>query len=291
MKVAVMGAHTFLGARLVEMFHLGDGPTVVAVSRWPAQHILAARFAVDLRTADSLDPSDLGAALRGTRAIVDVRPTSVAEAQRSFGTLCYAAAKSGVRRLVFVSGAHASLAGANGDEDPFAAHAAVERRFLEDCRRESVSGIVLRVAGSYGPRSAAFADLITRLRQHRWPVPGPAAAFTGVYTDNLVTAVRQALRPKTPDQRVYPVDDGDPVTWGHVAAILSRELGLGAPGPASDATDSPSPGGSARQDSNRTVAFGTTADLGYEPVVNASTGLERSCAWWRFARGEAERSS
>jgi hypothetical protein len=72
---------------------------------------------------------------------------------------------------------------------------------------------------------------------------------------------------------------------------LSRELGLGAPGPASDATDSPSPGGSARQDSNRTVAFGTTADLGYEPVVNASTGLERSCAWWRFARGEAERSS
>src|SRR5438094_884478 len=68
MKIAVLGAEGCLGTRMIESFHLDEGPSVAAVTAHAADLTRAARFAIDLRVANLLDVDSLARSFAGCSA-------------------------------------------------------------------------------------------------------------------------------------------------------------------------------------------------------------------------------
>lgn len=317
MKVAVIGANGFIGSRVIESFHLGDGPTVVAVAREPSRLRLAARFALDLRIADALDPASLTRALSGCGAVVHAVRVDSFHAKRLPVVLCRSAAEAGVRRVIYLSSAavHGPNPPPDTDEksplrpdhasESYNALIVAERQFFTECRRLGLAGYALRPGVVFGPRSRLIADVVTELRSERaWLLQGGTGICNSLYVDNLVAAIRQCLRAKTGAGLPYLLSDGEAVTWRDFYHTLGRELDL--PVDRIRFLDSLPDGGAAGQPSptwppGLTVSADRAAlqcctwrlptaaaarQFGYNPAVPFDEAIRRTAAWWRYAQGE-----
>ena len=241
MKVAIIGASGFIGARLVERLHLGGRAAVVAVVRRPSSLALPARFAVDLRLADALDGAAVGRALEGCDAVVHAALGDPAQIERMPAALAAGAAAAGVRRVVYLSSAsvHGQNPAPGSDEsspletgqalDYNNAKVRAERRFFAACARHGLAGFALRPGVVYGPRSRWIADLADELLEGRaWLYAEGRGICNAIAADNLVDAVEACLRAPAAAAGPYLVGDAETITWADFQAEATRHLGAPA---------------------------------------------------------------
>ncbi len=320
MKVAVIGANGLIGSRVVESFHLGGGPSVVAIPHHPARSVLAARFTVDIRAADAFDADSLARALQGCNAVVHAVRGEQSTLKRLASAVCRAAAQAGVRRLVYLSSSsvhgpspapgtneQSRIQPASLGEDA-RAQLVAERQVLADCRRLSIAAYVLRPGIVYGPRSPLVAEIATLLRDERATLLDKGATIlNSVYVDNLVAGIRGCLRAKEGAGQPYLIADAETVTWKDFYHAIARELDLPASRMRSveaatfaSHSDAPSPDEAAaslphglqsgllslQENGWKPSTQSAARIIGYAPVVTFSEAIRRSCAWWRFSQGD-----
>ncbi len=237
MKVAVIGASGFIGTRVVEQFHLGRGPEVVALVRRPSSLALPARFALETRIADALDTDAMARAFSGCSAVVHAALGDPAQIERMPAAMCLAANSAGVRRLVYLSSA--SVHGQNpppGTDEATVldvhqpleysrAKIRAELGFFSECRRHGQVGFALRPGIVYGPRSRWIADLASDLADGRaWLYDRGRGICNAIYVDNLVHAIRCCLNAADDAAGAYLVGDGGSTTWEQFYRAAATQL-------------------------------------------------------------------
>lgn len=237
MKIALIGANGFVGTRLVECFHLDFGPEIVAIVRRPSALALPARFAVEMRVADALDPAALAAALAGCDAVVHAALGDPAQIARMPLALCQAAASAGVDRIVYLSSA--SVHGQNpprGTDESSPLHQRhsleynnakvfAERHFFAECRRLGLAGYALRPGVVFGPRSRWITNLAVELYEGRaWLFQGGRGICNSIYIDNLIAAIRACLVAPDAAGQPFLVGDAEQVTWRDFYLAAAHEL-------------------------------------------------------------------
>lgn len=326
MKVAVLGADEYIGTRIIESFQLAEGPTVAAVARHPAHLARAGRFAIDLRVANVFDVDSLARSFSGCSAAVHAMTVAPADLKRSATVFCRAAAQAGTRRLVYLSSADVhGLNPSVGTTEKSALHVrhatahlnalvAAERQFTSDSRTLGLAGIILRPGLIYGPRSAFFAQIVEELQQDRALLFNNGDGICNcVGLDNVVTAVRFALKTKILGGTALLVTDHEAVTWREFYQSVGHGLGLPtrmihyvrdpsepATNPettqarfssgVSEVATSPPPHSNdmieRQQCSWKLPSALATQTLGLPNPVSFAEGIRRSIAWWRFAQGD-----
>lgn len=318
MKVAILGAGSAVGARMIESFQLGEGPSMTAVDRDPTQLAAAARFAVDLRVADVFDVESLASSFAGCSAAVHLLALEPSTLKRSVTAFCRAAAQARVRRLIYVSSADVyGLPPATGSDESAAIHvrhaferinalAAADRQFSAECRTLELGGVVLRPGSIYGPRSEWFTHIIQELQADRAQLVNAGAGICNcVYIDHVVAAIRLILKTKTLPGPAFILADEEPLTWRNFYDAIASELELPPPrllrsgspesvAPATGeplATPSPAPElareARARQESTWKFSSRRAAQtLALPPPIAFAEAVRRSAAWWRFAHGD-----
>lgn len=237
MRVAIIGASGFVGTRLLERFHLGRGPTPVALVREPSDLALPCRFAIETQIADALDTDAMARAFSGCSAVIHVAEGDLAQIERMPAALCLAATAAGVRRLVYLSSAsvHGQCPPAGTDEtstlharqalDSDRARTRAEQSFFIECQRYALSGFALRPGVIYGPRSPRIADLATDLIEGQaWLYDGGRGICNAIYVDNLVHAIECCLRATDDVAGPYLVGDNDRITWEQFYRAAARHL-------------------------------------------------------------------
>lgn len=166
-----------------------------------------------------------------------------------------AATGSGDARFLFVSSTtvHGDAAGGWIDEDtPLAPSSATGERLAEAERvllEAGVDGVVLRLAGVYGPGRTRMIDQVRAGEAVR---PDPPVHGNRIHRDDAARAIRHLLLLRDEVQPVYLGVDHAPVPRGEVLTWLAAELDLPEP-PAGPA---PARGGDKRARNDRLVASG-----------------------------------
>ncbi|MGA9525806.1 MAG: NAD-dependent epimerase/dehydratase family protein [Myxococcaceae bacterium] len=132
-------------------------------------------------------------------------------------------------RCVYLSstGVYGQLKGRVDEDSPVAFDDSRAKPRLEAERLyRSFGGVVLRVAGIYGPGRG----IQDRMRAGTWRIPGDGSGHVSrVHVDDLVEAIRVALRRAEPGSVLCVADDGAG-THQELAAFLSEKLGVPIPG-------------------------------------------------------------
>ena len=255
-RVAVLGAGGFIGNRTVEILHLA-GVAVVPIVRTPSSLALACRFDVPTRIADALDESSLAAAFAECDSAVIAIAGDPKTIVGSIGPVYRAAESAGLRRVVYLS--TASVHGQSpapgtvdstplSDRQPIAYNNAKVRAEwkLLDCRsRGSTEVVLLRPGIVYGPRSQWTGGLADDMLAGRaCLVDGGRGICNAIYVDNVVAAIRQALRAPGADGQAFLIGDREEITWVDLYRPIAAALGM-------DVLDLPTPPASAAADNVR----------------------------------------
>ncbi|OAM87622.1 NAD(P)-dependent oxidoreductase [Termitidicoccus mucosus] len=240
MKIAIIGSNGFVGTRLVEHLHLDSPHTAVPIVRQPSSLALPARFAIDWRLADALDSDSLAAALHGCDAVVHAALGDPDQITRMPAVLCAAAARAGLRRIVYLSSASVhgqDIPPGTDEETPLHtrhsldynnAKVRAERALFAAARRHSLHVYALRPGVVFGPRSRWITDAAQALRDGvAWLHGDGSGICNTIYIDNLVHAIRLCLEhsdPAATATRAYLVADAETVTWADFHAPVARAL-------------------------------------------------------------------
>lgn len=239
MKIAIIGASGFIGNRLVEQFHLGLGHEVVPIVRQPCRLALPARFDVEWRVADALDPVALARALAGCDAVVHAALGDTRQIKAMPTALATAASTAGVSRVVYLSTASVhGQAPAPGTTEATPLHSRhaieynnakvrAEQSFFHECQLRRLTAFALRPGIVYGPRSRWIAEISHDLRQGQaWLLDDGTGICNGIYVDNLCSAVSAALVAPAKYAAPYLVGDDETVTWRDFYHHLATGLGV-----------------------------------------------------------------
>jgi len=238
-KVAVLGAGGFVGSRAVELFHLTGAFDVRPVVRRPGSMARAARFRLDCRLADALDSKQLEEAFSGCDAVLHLATGDPRVIVGSVRPVHEAAARAGVRRIVYMSSA--SVHGQSPDpgtveEAPLHRRHAIaynnakveaERRWERLRQGRGPEIVVLRPAIVFGPRSRWVASCAEDLIAGRaYLVDDGRGVCNTVYVDNLLHAARLALTvPNAAGQTLF-VGDRERMTWREFYEPIATALGI-----------------------------------------------------------------
>lgn len=313
MKVAILGAGSSLGVRIVESFQLGEGPSLTAIAREASHLAAAARFPIDLRVGDLLDVETLARCFAGCSAAVHTLEVDLSDLVHSVLAFCRAGALARVRRMIYVSSADVygvDPPAGTDEKTPLRPHHASERvnilvaadsRFSSECRRLGLAGIVLRPGLVYGPRCSWLASIVTDLWLDRaWLAHQGGGICNAVYVDRVVSAIRLALKTKAVAGPAFLLTDDHTFTWRHLYEAIALEFGWpdrihyreANPRPATpDPDDSPRRNLTAETSARHRCMWKLPATravqrLKLEPDVPFAEGIRRSADWWRFAHGE-----
>ena len=235
--VAVVGAAGFIGNRVVEMLHLGGRHIVRPVVRRPQALALSCRFDLRGHLADARDETALTAAFAGCSHVVHAiagDPKTIVEA---IAPAYRAAARAGVRRLVYLSSASVhgqspapgtnEASSLNNRQSLAYNNAKVEAEWRLQSLRQGggVEVVRFRPGIVHGPRSqwsGGFADEL--LAGNACLVGGGRGICNAVYVDNLVEAIVLALTEPRADGEAYIVGDAECVTWADLCRPIAEAL-------------------------------------------------------------------
>jgi 2-alkyl-3-oxoalkanoate reductase len=238
-EVAILGANGFIGSRLVEHWYPSLSFRPRPIVRDASVMARTARFRLNHKFADALDVAALTAAMAGCVAAVHAIAGDPHTIVRSIESVYRAAAKAGVRRLVYLS--TASVHGqsprpgvdensALDDNQPLAynnAKVRAERELLSLRNRGTVEVVILRPGIVYGPRSAwigGFADEL--LTGKAYVVNGAHGVCNSIYVDNLIHAIELALTADRVDSEQILVGDAEQVSWRDFYGRIAESLGI-----------------------------------------------------------------
>jgi nucleoside-diphosphate-sugar epimerase len=239
MKVALIGAGGFIGNRIVEQLHLGTTHAVVPIVRKPYRLALPARFDLEWRLGDALNPASLTAALKGCDAVIHAAIGDPRQIEAMPRILAEAASGAGVTRVIYLSTAsvhgqapaigttESSTLRTDQSMDYNNAKVRAEQSFFKECTRRQLTGFALRPGVVYGPRSRWITDLAQDLRLGQaWLFNGGSGICNSIYVDSLGGAAIAALTAPAGVAGSYLVGDGETVTWRDFYHAIADGLGL-----------------------------------------------------------------
>tara|TARA_B100000378_G_scaffold97730_2_gene77507 strand:+ start:136187 stop:137146 length:960 start_codon:yes stop_codon:yes gene_type:complete len=277
-KVAVIGARGFIGARLVQKLVEAGLETVPVGRTGPGQP-------PDMRVADALDSNALTHAIAKCDAAVHAIAGDPATITGAIAPLLEAARRTGVRRIVYLSSAsvHGQSPAVGTDESsplqtgqPIAYNnAKVEaERLLQATNAASTPEIViLRPGIVHGPGSR-WLRMFARAMHDRSAclVNRGDNICNACHVDNLVEAVRLALTvPQAAGEAIF-IGDDKVVRWRDlyepIAAAMGRSL--------NDLPDAPEPFDDAIEE-RRVSRLLRRMFNRYSPRISAELALLQSC--------------
>ena len=236
-RVAITGASGFLGSRLVESMLLGDweGRPVPWV-RSPNSLARLARFSLESKIADLFNLESTVTALKGCEALVHCAlgdEGQIVQMARIIGEACH---QANVRRVVVISTAAVfGLVAPSGatdlmEPDPprgegySVAKLQAERVLQEAASKHGFELVIVRPSLIYGPRSQRMERLYRQLVSGvAGLVDKGAGVFNGIYVDNLVEAIRLALKRPEAAGQIFYVGDAEPTTWSDVYKAMGAD--------------------------------------------------------------------
>ena len=256
--IAILGASGFVGVRLVEMHHLGGGAPVRPIFYRPANLAQTARFQLDWRLADYTDAAALAKALDGCDTLVHLATGDPKVILSLIEPVYEAAARAGLRRLVFVSSAavHGQTPAPGTMETtplprhpqmPYnAAKAEAERRWRARRANGAVELVMLRPGIVWGPRSRWVTDAVRAMRAGTFGwLNGGRGIINPIYVDNLVHAIDRALVAPV-DGETFLLNDPQPETWREFFTPWLEACGMTPDGVPEAPVYQPAHGGAAR---------------------------------------------
>jgi nucleoside-diphosphate-sugar epimerase len=199
----------------------------------------AARFDLDCRVVDATDAAALEKELKGCTAlfycIYGDRDTLLKSTEAAY----HAAARAGVRRLVYLSSTvvhgNAPRTGTHDASEllmdqPFEYNVSkvlAEQRLRQLRADGAVEVVTLRPPIVFGPRSIWFSVNVARdlLTGRAFLVDHGSGICNTVYVDNLVEAMWLAATSDNVVNQDFIITDGERVTWKDLYDSVAREVG------------------------------------------------------------------
>lgn len=250
MRVAVTGAHGFVGSHVVDEARAAGHEVVAVLSPWGEPARLTGHAGderVELRRADVTDPATLRGAFAGCDAVVhaaarvvDHGPWSSFHRVNVAGTANVAdeARRSGIGRLVLVSSVAVwRYLGIDGDDprtrprDQHVLPYGRSKLLAEDVVAGAPEPVVVRPAlWPYGTRDPNLARVASALRRGVLPlVDGGRARLQTVDAAFLARVLVTACHhPAAPGRAFLVADPGVP-SWRELFAEMAAALGVEAP--------------------------------------------------------------
>jgi nucleoside-diphosphate-sugar epimerase len=313
-KVLVTGAAGFIGRALCARLALAGVDCVAAVRDPPPD---------DERHGAAVAVGDFAAAdwqcvLQGVNTIVHlagrahVSSRGAADAPTPFivanvhvtRRLAAAAARAGVRRIVFASSikvfgetstpSRPFRAGdAAAPQDAYARSKAEAENVLDEiCSAHGIEAIILRLPLTYGPGvKGNFLTLLQAVAaQRRLPLAGIASRRSLLYVGNAVSAIETALTAPALPREALPIADAEVVSIAELATRLARALRVQ---PRLFRVPAPFLRGTAaligRSGEVRRLLDSLEADAsryreltGWSPAISLDAGLAATADWWRL---------
>lgn len=246
MKIAVTGAHGFIGSHLAERLVSSGHQVRALVSPWGVlDNLSAVRAELELFRADITSSESLAGAFDGIEVVVHAA-ARVAEwgpwepfyQANVVGTerVLREAERAGVRRLVLVSSVAVHRYRGYRDGDPRTAprdgdlNAYARSKVIAELLVKQAKGlepvIVRPGLWPFGPRDPILLRLSHALRRGVFPlVEGGRAVINTAYVGNLAEGLLLAATVPTAANRLYLIADEGAPTWHEVFAELARLLG------------------------------------------------------------------
>ncbi|MDQ2692506.1 MAG: NAD-dependent epimerase/dehydratase family protein [Chloroflexota bacterium] len=238
-RVAVLGANGFIGARLTEMFILNGLAEVRPIVRNYSSLARLSRFDLDARVADAFDEKAVEPALQGCDVLVHAVAGDINTVLGTLTPVYRAAEKAGVKRLVYLSSAsvHGQAPQAGTDESselsdrqalPYNNAKVQAERTLAQLRGQGdVEVVILRPGIVFGPRSSWVTRFAEDLLDGRAALLNRGQGiFNSIYVDNLVHAIYLAARRERADREVFLVGDRESVRWADLYQPIAEALGV-----------------------------------------------------------------
>lgn len=238
--IAVIGAGSYVGARLVERSVLLGQPPLVPIVRTWRSHGRLARHGLRTVRGDAGDAASLVPALRGCGMALNVTAGDderiVSDAQAIYA----GCREAGVPLLVHMSSAEvfgrAEDPGVTEESAPEGRHwmkygraKAAAEAWLRSQSADSVRVVILRPGLIWGPGSNWLTSPAQAL------LDGTAFLFNEgrgicnlIHIDNLLEHLLQLARSEGVESAVYNIADPETLTWADYYRAIAREIGVEA---------------------------------------------------------------
>jgi len=237
-KVLVTGAGSFIGGRVVEMAYLsGFAKVISGLRRWSSAARIA-RFPVDIKLCDVLDPEQLAESMKGVDAVVHCAVGDRQVTVEGTNNVLSAAYGVGVKRVVHMSTAevYGNVRGEVDETFPCTSmkdeygDAKIEaERICWEYYAKGLPVLVLRPSIVYGPFGTQFTvRLAQRLCEGRLGDMKDSAdgLCNLVYVDDLVYCIFRSIRSDRSVGQAFNVNGPDKVTWNDYFREFAATLGI-----------------------------------------------------------------
>jgi UDP-glucose 4-epimerase len=241
--ILVTGAGGFVGGWVTEALYLAGAANVRAgVGRW-ASCARIARFPVDIRLCNIMDPQSLDAAMDGVEVIIHCahsRTDSRGSIIEGTKNVLDRAVANGVKKIIHMSSAavYGSATGVVTEDtvpvspNPYGQSKITAEEICQQAAGDKLTVAVLRPTLVYGP----FSDLwttpyIARVLSGRWQRLGAAGEGKAnlVYVGDLVRFALHLAKIELPAYSVYNANGPEIPTFNDYFERLSRALGRELP--------------------------------------------------------------
>jgi predicted dehydrogenase/nucleoside-diphosphate-sugar epimerase len=239
-KVLITGGNGFLGARIAEVMHLTDlGTPIPTIRQWSRASRLA-RFGMDIRILDILEPDTIDAALKDVDVVihcakVDSRE-SIVGGTRNMLEGCV---RHGIKRFVHLSTAEVYGPDVKGEIDEENSTPTTGRLYGDakveaesvclEFRDKGVETVILRPSLIHGLFSESWTNnIVKRLRSGKWGLFDEMADGIAnlVHVDDLVQAILLSAFHPSAGNQAFNVNGDDTVTWNEYFNLFNDRLEL-----------------------------------------------------------------
>jgi len=248
-KILVTGASGFAGGQLCRRLS-ADGHGVRALVREPARCTALKSWGVELHRGDLRDRNSIKTAVQGVDLVYHIAASyrdSKASRKELWETnvtgtqnMLDAAKAADVARFVHCStiGVHGCIENPPANEEtPYApgddyqeSKAAAERMVRNEMERGTLSIVIFRPAGIYGPGDLRFLKLFKAIKQRRFLMLGSGRiTYHFVYIDDLIDGILLCGNQEKSVGRIYILGGESPITLNHLVALIAQVLGVSPP--------------------------------------------------------------